>query len=157
MTQSHHHHFAKTVSLRGLRSEIAKVEGFNAKVAVAITKGVGTMASAYVFCLLALVSLPAVLTEVVSSLRTAFPHWLIGVSLIALVAWIAQTFLQLVLLPIIMVGQNVQAAASDDRAVKTFKDTEEILDRLDTRTEGGIKEIIDRLDAMEAKPPGRKK
>jgi hypothetical protein len=35
---------------------------------------------------------------------------------IIIVAWIAQTFLQLVLLPIIIVGQNVQAAASDARA-----------------------------------------
>jgi hypothetical protein len=35
---------------------------------------------------------------------------------IIIIAWIAQTFLQLVLLPIIIVGQNVQAAASDARA-----------------------------------------
>ena len=48
-----------------------------------------------------------------------FPHWLVAVGLIALVAWIAQTFLQLVLFPVIMVGQNVQQAASDARAAKT--------------------------------------
>ena len=34
----------------------------------------------------------------------------------------AQTFLQLVLLSIIMVGQNVQAAAADKRAEATFND-----------------------------------
>lgn len=49
------------------------------------------------------------------------------------------TFLQLVLLSIIMVGQTVQSAASDARAAKEFNDTETILDRLDTNTAGGIK------------------
>jgi hypothetical protein len=43
------------------------------------------------------------------------------------VAWIAQTFLQLVLLPIIIVGQNIQAAASDKRAEDTYKDAEAVL------------------------------
>jgi len=35
---------------------------------------------------------------------------------------VAQTFLQLVLLSVIMVGQNVQAAAADKRAEATFHD-----------------------------------
>lgn len=39
-----------------------------------------------------------------------------------IVSWVAQTFLQLVLLSIIMVGQNVQAAAADKRAEATFND-----------------------------------
>ena len=39
-----------------------------------------------------------------------------------IVSWVAQTFLQLVLLSIIMVGQNVQAAAADKRAEATFHD-----------------------------------
>jgi hypothetical protein len=38
------------------------------------------------------------------------------------VTWVAQTFLQLVLLSVIMVGQNVQAAAADKRAEATFHD-----------------------------------
>src|SRR5579871_2303245 len=74
---------------------------FNTRVAVGITKTVGSMWCAYAFALLALVSLP-------SALATG--------DRIIIVAWIAQTFLQLVLLPIIIVGQNVQAAASDARA-----------------------------------------
>ncbi len=40
----------------------------------------------------------------------------------AVVSWVAQTFLQLVLLSVIMVGQNVQAAAADKRAEATFHD-----------------------------------
>ena len=73
----------------------------NANLAVRITSAVGSMWAAYVFAAIALVSLPAALTS--------------G-DLIIIVGWVAQTFLQLVLLPIIIVGQNVQAAASDARA-----------------------------------------
>jgi hypothetical protein len=74
---------------------------FNTRVAVRITKSVGSMWCAYVFAVIALISLPA-------ALQSRSP--------IIIVAWVAQTFLQLVLLPIIIVGQNVQAAASDARA-----------------------------------------
>jgi len=56
---------------------------------------------AYAFALLAFVSFPA-------AINSRDP--------IIIVSWIAQTFLQLVLLPIIIVGQNVQAAENDARA-----------------------------------------
>jgi hypothetical protein len=79
-----------------------------------------------------------------------FPSWLISVGLIALVAWIAQTFLQLVLLSIILVGSNVQAEASDARAAKTFEDCQLIADRLDLETQGGITEIRDQLREIRA-------
>jgi hypothetical protein len=85
---------------------------FNAKIGLLITLGVGTMICAYIFAGIALVSLPDALKS----------H-----SLIVIVAWIAQTFLQLVLLPIIIVGQNIQAAASDKRAEDTYKDAEAVL------------------------------
>ena len=84
----------------------------NARIGVLITVAVGTMWTAYLFTVLALISLPAA----VKSHQT-----------IILVAWIAQTFLQLVLLPIIIVGQNVQAAAADQRAEDTYKDAEAVL------------------------------
>jgi hypothetical protein len=47
-----------------------------------------------------------------------------------------------------MVGQNVQSIASDARAANTFQDAEAILDRLDAHTQGGIREILDRLDQI---------
>ena len=84
----------------------------NSWLAVKITAIVGTMICAYLFTILALVSLP-------SALKTG--------QLIIIIAWIAQTFLQLVLLPIIIVGQNVQAAAADKRAEDTYKDAEAVL------------------------------
>lgn len=126
------HHFTQVAKFdrREIQRAVSEVEGFNAKVAVLITRGVGTMACAYLFGLIALISLPA---AIASS------------NVIIIVAWIAQTFLQLVLLSIIMVGQQVQARASDVRATQTFEDTEKILDRLDVTTEGGMKVIVDRI------------
>jgi len=74
---------------------------FNTRLALVITKSVGTMWVAYLFAAIALVSLPAAIAT--------------GETII-IVSWIAQTFLQLVLLPIIIVGQNVIQAANDARA-----------------------------------------
>jgi hypothetical protein len=88
------------------------VARFNAALAVKITDGVGTMWCAYAFALLALVSLPDAIAS-----RSA----------VTLVSWISQTFLQLVLLSIIIVGQNVQAASSDLRAQATYEDADAVL------------------------------
>lgn len=65
----------------------------------------------------------------------------------------AQAFLQLVLLSIIMVGQKVQSAASDARAVKDFTDTEAILDRLDLDTAGGLHDVMAAITSLEGKLP----
>ncbi len=46
---------------------------------------------------------------------------------IVIVSWVAQTFLQLVLLSIIIVGQNVQSAAADKRAEATYEDADAVL------------------------------
>ena len=119
--------------VREIRSALRDVEGFNAKLALVITRSVGTMACAYLFAAIALISLPAALGS--------------G-QVIIIVAWIAQTFLQLVLLSIIMVGQTVQSTASDARAAKEFADTETILDRLDVTTAGGIKDVLDAIHAI---------
>jgi len=100
---------------------------FNSWLAVKITDGVGTMWCAYVFALVAFVSLPAILTQARFVPKNFFPSWMIANGLILLVAWIAQTFLQLVLLSIIIVGQNIAAAASDKRSENTYKDAEAIL------------------------------
>jgi hypothetical protein len=44
---------------REIRKAVSEVEGFNAKLARVITRSVGTMACAYVFAVIALISLPA--------------------------------------------------------------------------------------------------
>jgi len=84
---------------------------FNSWLAVKITTGVGTMWCAYAFAALALISLP-------DAIKSGRP---------AIISWIAQTFLQLVLLSIIIVGQNIQSSASDKRAADTYKDAEAVL------------------------------
>jgi hypothetical protein len=85
---------------------------FNQWFAVKVTTGVGTMWCAYAFAALALVSLPAAIAS--------------G-SAVTLVSWISQTFLQLVLLSVIIVGQNVLAAAADKRAESTYDDADAVL------------------------------
>ena len=90
---------------------------------------------------------------------TIFASWLVSVSLIGLVAWIAQTFFQLVLLSALLLGQNLQNEAADARAAKTFKDVEEarnclrqVLDLLDCHTQGGLETILDAVESL--KPAG---
>ncbi len=125
-------------SPRDIRQAVREVEGFNAKAALVITRSVGTMACAYLFAILALISLPSAINS--------------G-QVIVIVSWIAQTFLQLVLLSIILVGQSVQSAASDTRSAKQFADTETILDRLDLHTAGGLKDVLDAIHALSPATP----
>ncbi len=133
-----------------IRAAMGEVEGFNAKFAVLITRGVGTMACAYLFCLIALCSLPAILIEAGVLTQSDVPKFLTKPGLILIVAWIAQTFIQLVLLSIIMVGQSVQAVAADARAEGTFTDAQQILDALSLKTEGGLKAILDAIETAKA-------
>ena len=67
---------------------------FNNWLAGKITNGVATMWCAYLFAAIALISLPKAIKSADS---------------IIIISWVAQTFLQLVLLSIIMVGQKVQS------------------------------------------------
>jgi hypothetical protein len=85
----------------------------NKAIGVKITAIVGTMYAAYIFIILALISAPSAFST--------------GDKLI-IVAWIAQTFLQLVLLPIIIVGQNVQAESAEQRAQATYDDASAVLE-----------------------------
>ena len=70
------------------------MKSFNNWLAGKITSGVATMWCAYLFAAIAFISLPKAIQS--------------GDS-ITIISWIAQTFLQLVLLSIIMVGQKVQS------------------------------------------------
>ncbi len=91
---------------------------FNGRVAKWITEKVGTMTCAYLFAAIALIALPQALQDTFA-----------GGSFHALplVTWTSQAFLQLVLLSILMVGQQVIGAASDQRAIQTYNDAEAVL------------------------------
>jgi hypothetical protein len=85
--------------------------GVNGRIALLLTTVVGTMWCAYVFAVLALIALPSAL----------------GGGLLPLIQWVSQTFIQLVMLSVIMVGQNVLGRAADKRADMTYRDAEAIL------------------------------
>ena len=86
--------------------------GVNGKVALALTTIVGTMWCAYAFALLALVALPF-----------ALPGQPTG-GVMQMIQWVSQTFIQLTMLSVIMVGQNILSKASDKRAEMTYKDAD---------------------------------
>ena len=90
--------------------------GFNGRVAMFITNAVGTMYCAYIFALIAFVALPQAIGA----------H-----SFTVFINWLSSNFLQLVLLPIIIVGQMIAARASDKQALQTYKDAEALLQMQD--------------------------
>ena len=82
------------------------VKSFNEKLATSVTNGVATMWCAYAFAIIALISLPKALQS----------H-----DTLVIISWVAQTFLQLVLLSIIMVGQKVQGQAVEQIIKETHE------------------------------------
>ncbi len=80
------------------------INALNRRIAEKITAGVSTMWAAYLFAAIALISLPA-------AIRSG--------NTLTIVDWVAQTFLQLVLLSIIMVGQQ----RSSDDVTKQIEET----------------------------------
>ena len=78
-----------------------QIREFNRRVALWVTEKVGTMSCAYAFAVIAFISLP-------EALSSEDP--------LEIVSWIAQTFLQLVLLSIIIVGQNIQSEIAEQQA-----------------------------------------
>ncbi len=151
--RSRHEHVACAAKLNvELRKANGEVHGFNNKVAVIVPAVLGSMAFFWVCVVLALCSLPAVLTafdtEVLKGavgLAHVFPSVIIKTSLIALVAWLAQTFIQLVALPVLQVSNNAQMALVEEH-------TAVILDRLDTDTAGGVRAVLEAIATI----PGAK-
>ena len=88
-------------------------ENLNGRIALWITNNVGTMWCAYIFAVIGTIGIVASLTN--------------NAELVLIIAAISGYFLQLVLLPIIIVGQNLQSEAADHRAEQTYKDAEVIL------------------------------
>jgi hypothetical protein len=129
----------KVAHLRGIDHE-NRIVRLNARVGLRITLVVGTMWTAYVFTVLALFALPDALRQ----------------GTYAIVVWLSSSFLQLVLLPIIIVGQNIQAKAADKRAEDTFKDAEAVLRESEEiqkhllAQDEALSGIIDRLQQLAA-------
>lgn len=92
------------------RITVAKAEqalsGFNMKIAVAITKSLGTMICAYIFAILAIIGFPGL-----HATPTQY------------VQWLSQTFIQLVALSVLAVGQQVLSKQGELMADEQFHTT----------------------------------
>lgn len=111
-------HQPKNVNL--LHQTEMAMAGFNQRVAVALTRAVGTMPCAYIFVCLAIAGFPG--------LHASLPVY---------VQWFSQTFLQLVFLPILSVGQTVLSKHQELMAEEQYKfakgaydDTEQLVAHL---------------------------
>ncbi len=123
-----HPHQPKNVNAL-VRAEQAAA-GFNVKLAVLLTDGTGTMWTAYIFCALAFIGLLGLLG-------------LLNPFVFLLTTWLSQQFLQLVLLPVIMVGQSVLSRHSELLAEEQFSTTQHMFH--------DIGQIMQHLDAQDEK------
>ncbi len=115
-TQAHPHHYTRVLFRHEphphipQKVTIAKAEqaltGFNMKIAVAITKGLGTMICAYIFAILAIIGFPG-----------------FGATPTQYVQWVSQTFIQLVALSVLAVGQQVLSKQGELMAEEQFHTT----------------------------------
>ncbi len=129
----------RTRDLRRLHHENPLVR-FNARFGLRVTLIIGTMWAAYLFTVLALFALPSAVHQ--------------GVYYV--IVWLSSSFLQLVLLPVIIVGQNIQAAAADKRSEETYKDAEAVLhesEQIQRHLEAQDQAIADILTRLERLVP----
>jgi uncharacterized membrane protein len=120
--QTHPHHYRTSVlfhhephqhqprNVNRLAAAEQAAAGFNTRLAVALTQYTGTMWTAYVFTVLAIIGLFGLF------------GWL-NPFVFLLATWVSQQFLQLVLLPVIMVGQNVLGRKAELQADEQFHTT----------------------------------
>ena len=138
----------KIKTIADLRTEFAPIQNVNEihrsrmsktdKLALFITKHVGTMSFFY-FCFI-LVTIPLIFKGTMTA-----------------VFYISSGYLQLILLPLIMVGQNLQGRHSELRAehdyetnIKAEKEIEAILLHLEKQDETML-EILRKIESLESK------
>lgn len=106
-----HEHKVQNVNLLH-KAELA-MAGFNQRLAVSITKATGNMLCAYIFAFIALLGFPAL------------SAWL-GTFVAAYILWLSSEFIQLVMLPVLSVGQQVLGRHQELMAEEQFKTTQKI-------------------------------
>jgi len=131
-THAPHLHLPRNVN--ALIKTEQELEGANTKIAIGLTKSVGSMWTAYSFAVLAVIGLFAIL------------GWFPPI-VVLLVSWTSQTLIQLVLLPVIMVGQNVlgrkaelQADEQFNTTMSTYHDIEQIMQHLSAQDDELLKQ-----------------
>jgi len=75
---------------------------------------------------------------------------------LTLVQWVSQTFIQLVMLSVIMVGQNILSRASDKRADMTYQDAEATFHEAEQiqahlqAQDDAMNALLDKIEKLEA-------
>lgn len=117
----HHPHPYKPVNVNVQHQ--AERQGINDRIAIALTNSVASMWCAYAFAVLAILGFPGL-----SASPTQY------------VQWVSQTFIQLVMLSVIMVGQKVlgrhqeiQSEEQFNTTKKTFEDILQIMKHLEAQ------------------------
>jgi uncharacterized membrane protein len=125
----HEPHQHQPRNVNKLHATEQAAESFNSRLAVVLTQRTGTMWTAYIFTVLAVIGL--------FGLLNLLPQFVF-----LLTTWISQQFLQLVLLPVIMVGQNVLSRKTELQADEQFRTT--------MSTYHDIEQIMQHLSAQDA-------
>ena len=134
---------------------------FNKRCARIMADKVGTMTCFWIFNVLSFALLAPTLSYdgLFGAPKGGFLHWYLSYGFIILWTFLLSTYIQLVLLPGLMVGQALQNLAADARAAKTFDDVTKVLDLLDVRTEGGIAVLLAAIEGItpmsSSEPHGR--
>ena len=130
-----HPKLPRRITAHEARQRMREEGGINTKIAVFLTKYVGTMPIAYAFAILALVGLCGIIGLLPSVANT-------------LVSWTSQSFIQLVMLPVIMVGQAVGGKQQEIISEKSYYDLGQIMEHLDAQ-DAKIVEIVSRLEQLD--------
>lgn len=124
-----HPHIPRNI-VRMLQTDL-KLATFNERLAVALTRSVSTMACAYLFAILAIIGFPG-----------------FHASPAQYVQWLSQTFIQLVMLSILAVGQSIlgkhqelQSQEQYNMAVKTTHEIDQIVQHMDAQDKA-IQQIL---------------
>lgn len=140
-----HHGFAvhaRTLDHLAPKPDDSAYQRFNKRLALILVKNVGTMTCFWVFWAMGLCILPSVLYAMGDLKHFGPLGFMLTFGFELLGTWLISTCFQAVLLPGLMVGQNLQNEAADARAAKQFEDTEMIADRLDLDTAGGLADVM---------------
>ncbi len=106
-------HEPRAVTLRHAHAEHHKSK-VNEAIAIVLNAKIGNMLCAYAFCLIAAIGLLAILG-------------ILPAIVALLVAWASQSFIQLVMLPVIMVSQNVLGKQQEMQSAETARQVSQIL------------------------------
>lgn len=109
-------------------------ESFSERIMAWITAKVGTLACAVVFAVIAVLGAPAKFNEGTKGI----------------IEWLAQQFLQLVLLAIILGGQKVSEKAADAQTKHMSLGIDTTLDQLNVDTDGGLQVVAAKIDTLGA-------